>query len=211
MKRILLTISAILIAGLITFTLFFKISSLARENSRLLNNQERLLSESQIILAENQKYRVADSINAVRVSELALTLAEYKKYRSADLELIKQLKAGKSDLQKVVSAQAETISRLQTELRDSVTLSPNSQVDTLKCFSYNTTWTSLEGCINLRTDTLDIQVNNREDIKIVETITYKRFLGFLWKTGKIKSKQVNVVSKNPNTSIINCEYISIER
>lgn len=211
MKRILLTISAILIVGLTIFTLLFKISNLTKENSRLANNQEQLLSETQIILSENQKYRVADSLKAIRVSELELTLAEYKKYRSADLKLINQLKAGKSDLQKVVSTQAETINCLQAKLKDSVTLSPNGQIDTLKCFSYNSNWTDIEGCLNLRTDTLDIQINNREDIKIVETITYKRFLGFLWKTSKIKSKQVDIISKNPNTSIINCEYISIER
>ena len=211
MKRILVIIGSILIAGLIAFTLSLKISSLTKENNRLLLNQERLLSEAQIVLSENQKYRVADSLKAIRVSELELTLAEYKKYRSDDLKLIKQLKAGKSDLQKVVSTQAETINCLQAKLRDSVALSPNGQVDTLKCFSYNSNWTNIEGCLNLRTDTLDIQINNREDIKIVETITYKRFLGFLWKTSKIKSKQVDVISKNPNTSIINCEYISIEQ
>lgn len=211
MKRILAIISAILIVGLIAFTLSLKISRLTKENNRLLLNQEQLLSEAQIVLSENQKYRVADSLKAIRVSQLELTLAEYKKYRSDDLKLINQLKAGKSDLQKVVSTQAETINCLQAKLRDSVALNTNGQIDTLKCFSYNSNWTDIKGCLNLRTDTLDIQINNREDIKVVETITYKRFLGFLWKTSKIKSKQVDVISKNPNTSIINCEYISIEQ
>ena len=56
---------------------------------------------------------------------------------------------------------------------------------------------------------MELQISNRESLKIVETVKYKRFLGFLWKTNKVKSRQVDVVSQNPATSIVNVDYISI--
>ena len=163
-------------------------------------------------MSESQKYKVFDSLNAVRVSELELTLKEYKRYRSEDLKLIEQLKAGKSDLQKIITSQYETISTLYAKLQDSIRIdTTTNQIDTLKCFDYKSKWTDVKGCVDLRRDTVELQINNRESLKVVETVTYKRFLGFLWKTNKVKSRQVDVVSENPNTKIMNCEYVSIKR
>ena len=82
-------------------------------------------------------------------------------------------------------------------------------VDTLKCFNYKSKWTDVVGCVDLKRDTVELQISNRESLKIVETVKYKRFLGFLWKTNKVKSRQVDVVSQNPATSIVNVDYISI--
>jgi hypothetical protein len=190
----------------------YKISSLKEENARLKSNQEILLTENQIIMAESQKYRVSDSLSAARVSELEFTLKEYKRYRSDDLKLIEQLKAGKSDLQKIITSQSETINTLSAKLNDSIRVDTTTNlVDTLKCFDYKSKWTDVRGCIDLKKDTVNLQINNREALKVVETVTYKRFLGFLWKTSKVKSRQVDIVSENPNTEIMNCEYISIKQ
>ena len=89
---------------------FFRIDNLLSENSRLKSNQDILLSEKESIMAESQKYKIADSLNAIKVSELQLTLKEYKKYRTQDLQLIEQLNIKKSNLQKVINTQSETIS-----------------------------------------------------------------------------------------------------
>lgn len=191
---------------------FSKIHSLKEENTRLKSNQDILLTEKEFVMSESQKYKVSDSLNAVRVSELELTLKEYKRYRANDLKLIEQLKVGKSDLQKIVTSQSETISALSAKLQDSIRIdATTNQVDTLKCFDYKSKWTDVKGRIDLRRDTVELQINNRESLKVVETVTYKRFLGFLWKTSKVKSRQVGVVSENPNTEIMNCEYISIKQ
>lgn len=212
MKKIIIKIAIIAVAILALVLAFHKIHKLKEENARLKSNQEILLTENQVIMAESQKYKVPDGLSAARVSQLELTLKEYKKYRSEDLELIEQLKAGKSDLQRIISSQSETINILSAKLNDSIRIDTITNItDTLKCFNYKSKWTDINGRISLRHDSIDIQIKNRESLKIVETVSYKRFLGFLWKTSKVKSRQVDIVSENPNTEITNCEYISIKQ
>jgi hypothetical protein len=212
MKKIIIKIAIIAVAIMALVFAFSKIHGLKEENARLKSNQDILLTEKEFVMSESQKYKVSDSLNAVRVSELELTLKEYKRYRSEDLKLIEQLKAGKSDLQKIITSQYETISTLYAKLQDSIRIdTTTNQIDTLKCFDYKSKWTDVKGCVDLRRDTVELQINNRESLKVVETVTYKRFLGFLWKTNKVKSRQVDVVSENPNTEIMNCEYVSIKR
>lgn len=191
---------------------FFRIDNLLSENSRLKSNQDILLSEKESIMAESQKYKIADSLNAIKVSELQLTLKEYKKYRAQDLQLIEQLNIKKYNLQKVINTQSETINTLSINIQDSIIADTvTNQIDTLKCFKYKSKWTDVSGCLDLRRDTVDIQINNRESLKVVETVIHRRFLGFLWKTKRIKSRHVDIVSENPNTKITNCEYISVKR
>lgn len=184
-----------------------RINSLIDENKRLKSNQDILLSEKAAITTESQKYKVADSLNAIKVSELQLTLAEYKKYRANDLQLIKQLKSKKSDAQKVISAELEMHNGASAKLKDTIT----NQSDTLKCFNYKSKWTDISGCIDFKRDTIDLQIKNRESLIIVNTVVHKRFLGFLWKTKKVKSQQTHVLSHNPNTEIVNCECINVKK
>lgn len=191
---------------------FNKIQKLKEENNRLLSNQEILLTQKQTTMAKSQAYKVSDSLNAAKVSELQFTLNEYKKYRAQDLQLIEQLKVKKSDLQKVISPQIETINNLSAKLIDTIRIDTTiNVVDTLKCFNYKSKWVDVSGCVDLKRDSVDLQIKNRESLKIVETVVYKRFLGFLWKTNKVKDRQVDVVSENPHTIITNLDYISIGR
>lgn len=212
MKKIVIEIAVIAIIVLTQILAFHKIHSLKEENVRLINNQEILQNQKQFMTAESQKYKVSDSLNAAKVSELQFTLKEYKKYRANDLRLIEQLNIKKSDLQKVISSQAETINSLSVKLSDSIkTDIANNVADTLKYFSYSSKWTDAFGYVDLKRDSINIQIKNRESLKFVETTTYKRFLGFLWKTGKIKDRQVSAISENPNTEIVNLDYVSIKR
>lgn len=212
MKKIIIKIAIIAVAILAFVLAFHKIYKLKEENARLLSNQEILLTQKQTIMAESQAYRVSDSLNAAKVSELQFTLKEYKKYRAQDLQLIEQLKVKKSDLQKVIDSQTETINSLSAKLNDSIRIDTVTNIaDTLKCFDYKSKWTDVSGCIDLKCDNINLQIKNRESLKIVETVVYKRFLGFLWKTNRVKDRQVDVVSENPNTTITNLDYVSIKR
>lgn len=212
MKKIIIKIAIIAVAILAFVLAFHKIHKLKEENARLLSNQEILLTQKQAIMAESQAYRVSDSLNAAKVSELRFTLKEYKKYRAQDLQLIEQLKVKKSDLQKVIDSQTETINSLSAKLNDSIRIDTVTNIaDTLKYFDYKSKWTDVSGCIDLKRDSINLQIKNRESLKIVETVVYKRFLGFLWKTNKVKDRQVDVVSENPNTTITNLDYVSIKR
>lgn len=212
MKKIIIKIAIIAVAILALVLAFHKIHKLKEENARLLSNQEILLTQKQTIMAESQAYRVSDSLNAAKVSELQFTLKEYKKYRAKDLQLIEQLKVKKSDLQKVIDSQTETINSLSAKLNDSIRIGVITNiVDTLKCFNYKSKWTDVSGCIDLKHNSINLQVKNRESLKIVETVVHKRFLGFLWKINKVKNRQVDIVSENPNTTITNLDYVSIKR
>ena len=212
MKKTIIKIAIIAAAILALVLAFHKIYKLKEENTRLLSNQEILLTQKQTTMAESQAYKVSDSLNAAKVSELQFTLKEYKKYRAQDLQLIEQLKVKKSDLQKVIDSQMETINSLSAKLNDSIRIDTITNIaDTLKCFNYKSKWTDVSGCIDLKHDSINLQIKNRESLKIVETVVYKRFLGFLWKTNKVKDRQVDVVSENPNTTITNLDYVSIKR
>ena len=212
MKKVIIKIASIAIAVLALMLAFHKMHKLKEENTRLLSNQEILLTQKQTVMAESQTYKVSDSLNAVKVSELQFTLKEYKKYRAQNLQLIERLNIKKSDLQKVIDSQTETINSLSTKLNDSIRIDTIANTaDTLKCFNYKSKWTDVSGCINLKHDSINLQIKNRESLKIVETVIYKRFLGFLWKTNKVKDRQVDVISENPNTTITNLDYISIKR
>ena len=208
MAKILAIMTSLLIV--VITLLLMAIGGLREENARLKNNQDVLLAENRTITAESQRYKVCDSLNAIRASRLELTLKEYKNYRSDDLRLIKQLKTKRANLEKIITSKSETIMALSVPLIDSVKVDTISGNDSLiKCFSYTSEWTDIKGCADLEKDTVSLQINNRESLKVVESVTYKRFLGFLWKTSKVKSRQVDVVSENPNTKITNCEYVSI--
>lgn len=212
MKKVITKIAIIAVAILALALAFNKIQKLKEENNRLLSNQEILLTQKQTIMAESQAYKASDSLNAAKVSELQFTLKEYKKYRAQDLQLIEQLKVKKSDLQKVIDSQTEAINSLSAKLNDSIRANAaTNMADTLKCFDYKSKWTDVSGCIDLRRDSINLQVKNRESLKIVETVVYKRFLGFLWKTNKVKDRQVDIVSENPHTTITNLDYVSIKR
>ena len=212
MKNIIIKIAIIATAIIALASALYKIHKLKEDNTRLLSNLEILLTQKQTTMAESQTYKVSDSLNAAKVSELQFTLKEYRNYRAKDLQLIEQLKIKKSDLQKVIGSQTETINSLSAKLNDSIRIdTTTNQIDTLKCFDYKSKWTDVKGCMDLRHDSISLQIKNRESLKIVETVAYKRFLGFLWKTNKIKDRQVDVVSENPNTTIINLDCVSIKR
>ena len=189
--------------------LFIKTSNLTKENARLQNNQSILLSENNALIAESQKYKTSDSLNAIKVNELRLTLEEYKKYRSDDLALINRLKVDKREMQKVIDLQARTIDDLSAPLHDTLVIYKESEIEA-KAFSYRSSWTDVDGVINLQSDSVSLSIKNRESLVIVESVKYKRFLGFLWRTKRIKSRSVDIVSRNPNTEIVGADYESIE-
>ena len=209
MKIKTLIILVVTLALSLTIGISFKrISNLKNENTRLLNNQQTLLLENNAILAECNKYKVSDSLNAYKVSELRLTLEEYKKYRNNDLALIKKLKLDKADMQKVIDSQHETIYKLSAETKDTVIVKDTIHIDA-KAFEYKSKWIDINGIIY--DSKVEMDINNREALTVVESVEYKRFWGFLWKTKKIKRRDVDIISKNPNTEIIDVDFVSIEQ
>lgn len=177
---------------------------------RLTEKRDRYRSNTEILLQDVKTYQTKDSLNAIKVGNLELSLAEYKKYRADDLALIKTLQAKNRDLERVTTTQMETINELRATVRDSVVYLPGDTVTTvLRCIEYSDKWVDFDGCII--NNTFSGKIITRDSLLITETVQYKRWLGFLWKTKKIKNRQIDVVSKNPATKILGVEFVTIEK
>lgn len=178
---------------------------------RLTEERDRYRSNTEILLQDVKMYQTKDSLNAIKVGNLELTLAEYKKYRADDLALIKTLRAKNRDLERVTTTQMETINELRATVRDSVVYLPGDTVTTvLRCVDIVEPWFELHGCATPDGQFTGTHIN-RDSLLIVETVQYKRWLGFLWKTKKIKNREIDVVSKNPATKILGVEFVTIEK
>lgn len=178
---------------------------------RLTEERDRYRSNTEILLQDVRTYQTKDSLNAAKVGNLELSLAEYKKYRADDLALIKTLQAKNRDLERVTTTQMETINELRATVRDSVVYLPGDTVTTiLRCVDIVEPWFELHGCATPDGQFTGTHIN-RDSLLIAETVQYKRFLGFLWKTKKIKNREIDVVSKNPATKILGVEFVTIEK
>ena len=177
---------------------------------RLTDERDKYRSNTEALLADMERYQTKDSLNAVTVGVLQLKLSEFEKYRADDAALIKTLQTKNRDLQAVTTAQLQTINELRGTVRDSIVYLPGDTVTTvLRCVDITDPWFELHGCATPAGNFTGTHIN-RDSLLIAETVQYKRWLGFLWKTNKIKNRQIDVVSKNPNTEILGVEYIEIE-
>jgi hypothetical protein len=177
---------------------------------RLTEERDRYRSNTEILLQDVRTYQTKDSLNAAKVGNLELKLSEYKKYRADDLALIKTLQTKNRDLQRVTTAQMKTINELRANVRDSIVYLPGDTVTTvLRCIEYSDKWVDLDGCII--NNTFSGKIITRDSLLITESVQYKRWLGFLWKTKRIKNREFDIVSKKPNSKITGFEVITIEK
>lgn len=180
-----------------------KIEKLTDERNRYRGNTETLLQDV-------ETYKTKDSLNAAKVGVLELKLSEFEKYRASDAELIKTLQTKNRELERVTTTQMETINELRATVRDSIVYLPGDTVTTvLRCIEYSDKWVDFDGCI--KNNTFSGKIITRDSLLITETVQYKRWLGFLWKTKKIKNREIDVISRNPHTKIMGVEYIEIEK
>ena len=181
-----------------------RINTLTGERDKYRTNTETLLQEF-------SRYQTKDSLNAAKVGVLELKLSEFEKYRASDAELIKTLQTKNRELERVTTTQMETINELRATVRDSVVYLPGDPVTTiLRCIDIVQPWFELHGCATPDGKFTGTHIN-RDSLLIAETVQYKRFLGFLWKTKKVKNREIDVVSKNPATQILGVEFITIEK
>ena len=179
--------------------------------NNLTEERDKYRSNTEILLQDVKTYQTKDSLNAIKVGDLELSLAEYKKYRADDLALIKTLQAKNRDLERVTTTQMETINELRATVRDSIVYLPGDTVTTvLRCIDIVEPWFEMHGCTTPAGVFTGTHIN-RDSLLIAETVQYKRFWGFLWKTKKIKNREIDVVSKNPATKILGVEFVTIEK
>lgn len=179
--------------------------------NQLTGERDKYRTNTETLLQDVSRYQTTDSLNAAKVGVLELKLSEFEKYRASDAELIKTLQTKNRELQSVTTAQMETITQLRGTVRDSIVYLPgDTTITILKCVDIADPWFSLNGC-TAPDGTFSGTFINRDSILIVASVQYKRFLGFLWKTNKVKNREIDVVCKNPHTKIIGVEYVEIEK
>lgn len=177
---------------------------------RLTDERDKYRSNTETLLQDVRTYQTKDSLNAAKVGVLELKLSEFERYRADDAALIKTLQVKNRELEALTSAQSQTIIDLRGTVRDSLVYVDRVVVDTLRCITAADKWFSFDGCVNRKNEFTGKFVN-RDSLIIAATVEYKRFLNFLWKTKKVKNREIDVVSKNPHTKIMGVEYIEIEK
>ncbi len=204
-KYIIIAAIALAVAAVVTIWVQrSRINQLTGERDKYRTNTETLLQDVSL-------YQTKDSLNAAKVGVLELKLSEFERYRASDAELIKTLKTKNRELEAVTTAQMETITELRGTVRDSIVYLPEDTTTiVLKCVDISDPWFSLNGCATPDGKFTGTFIN-RDSILIVETIEYKRFLNFLWKTKKIKNRDFRIVSRNPHTKILGFEVVTIKK
>lgn len=205
MKKYLI-IAAIALAVAAVVTIWVQRSRI----NQLTGERDKYRTNTETLLQDVSRYQTKDSLNAAKVGVLELKLSEFEKYRASDAELIKTLQTKNRELERVTTTQMETINELRATVRDSIVYLPGDTVTTVvRCIEYSDKWVDFDGCI--KNNTFSGKIITRDSLLITETVQYKRWLGFLWKTKRIKNREFDIVSKNPHTKITGFEVITIEK
>lgn len=201
MNRVLFIGAALALASCVFVLQQLHIRALRTERDTYRDN-------TSVLMRDVEKYRVSDSLNAARVQSLELTVKEFERFRADDAALIKQLKARNRDLAAVNKTQSQTIVELQAAPRDTFIVRDSIPIQAVAVHCGDA-WFDFSGV--LTRDEFTGKLEHRDSLLLVETVQYKRFLGFLWRTNKVKNRQLDCVSKSPHNSIKGLEYIVIEK
>lgn len=205
MKKYLI-IAAIALAVAAVVTIWVQRSRI----NQLTGERDKYRTNTETLLQDVSRYKTKDSLNAARVGVLELSIQDYERFMKEDADLINKLKRKKEELQNFSKIQAETIIKIRAQVKDSLIYIPgDTAYKLIPCVSFRDSWTNIEACVYNDTLIGDIQI--RDSLILYETIIYKRFLGVLWKTKKIKERSFNIVSKNPYTEIKGVEVVSIRK
>lgn len=181
----------------------------AKRIEQLTNERDRYKGNTAALLSDVELFKIRDSLNAARVESLQLTIKEFERFRADDAELIRELKARNRDLSAVNTTQSQTIIDLKATPRDTVIVVRDSIVTPAVAVHCGDAWFDFDGL--LTKDQFTGTLANRDSLLLAETVKYKRFLGFLWKTKRVQDRRVDVVSRNPHTQILGVEHVVIEK
>lgn len=198
MKKILVLLSCICVFAM----------CLQQTQLRTLREQrDKYKGNNETLLTDIERYKTSDSTNVARISALRLTLDEFKKYRAEDAALIEQLRMKGRDVKGVESHSTATKYDVVTLIHDTIIKRDTTQIYA-RCVDYTDAWLDFHGCE--QGDTFVGTIHSRDTLYIFESIKRKRFLGFLWKTKKIKNRYWDVFCRNPHADIVTSQHTTIE-
>ena len=198
----------VVIAIVVALAVFVCLSVQQRQIERLKAERDRYVGNVETLMSDVTIFRVRDSLSAARVQSLELTVKEFERFRADDAALIQSLEHRNRELSAINKAQSQTIIELRAVPKDTVVLVRDSIVTPAVAVHCGDAWYDFDGL--LTADQFTGTLANRDSLLLAETVKYKRFLGFLWKTRKIQDRQLDVISRNPHTEILNLEYTVIQ-
>lgn len=198
--RLEIVIAAILVA------ILFVCAGQQRRIGQLKSDRDKYKGNTESLLTDVETYRVRDSLNAARVQSLELSAKEFERFRAEDAALIREMTERNRDLSRINKTQAQTIIALQAVPRDTIIVRDSVSVPAVAVHCGDA-WYDFDGLLTEKEFTGTLV--NRDSLLIAESVQYKRFLGFLWRTNKVKNRRVDCVSKNPHTQIMNIEHIVV--
>ena len=175
---------------------------------QLTGERDKYKNNTTALLIDVETYRVRDSLSAARVQSLELTVSEFERFRADDAKLIRELKAKNRDLAAVNKTQSKTIIDLLAIPRDTVIIRDSIPIPAIAVHCGDS-WYNFDGILTKNEFTGKLE--HRDSLLLVETVRYKRFLGFLWRTNKVKDRQLDCVTKSPHNSIVGLEHVVIEK
>lgn len=202
-----------IIAALVALAIVTAFGLLLRQNKKLRHDRNAYRNNTEVLLGEVERYETKSGQQAVRIGELQLHIGELEKYRTEDAALIRDMGIKIRELEQITNIQQETIYQLQGQVRDTVYIEvgPDGPTEvTAKCADFSDEWLDFS-CTIYPDNSYRADIKSRDRITYVEHVKYARFLGFLWRTKRIKSRDQSIINHNPHAEIINAEYITIRK
>lgn len=203
-----MNIREILIPGVVAIVAGIVFGIMLQDNRRLTGERDAARRNAETLLGEVEVFKVRDSLNAARVQSLELSVKEFERFRAEDARLIRELKAKNRDLSAVNKTQSQTIIELRAIPRDTIVIRDSVQIPAVAVHCGDA-WFDFDGVLTAVDFTGTLQ--NRDSLVLAESVRYRRFLGFLWKTRRVQDRRLDVVSKNPHTEILGVEHIILEK
>ena len=194
--------AALALAGLAIYLLSNDIKAKKAEINRKTSNIEVLNSDftsyaANVKVVLNKKDTLI-KLQAAKVGSLTYTLDEFKRYRAEDVQTIKSMGL---KLKNVLS-----VASVSTQTSQSIVI-PTIKTDTTVCFNYKDSFVSIFGCV--KNDSTALAYSWQDSLTIVPSVIPKH--KFLWMTWGVKGVQLDVISKNPNTTFTYAKYVEIKR
>ena len=92
-------------------------------------------------------------------------------------------------------------------VKDSIVYVDKVIRDTVKAVKCSNEWYNIDGIVD---KSFKGTIGFKEKLGITISVKYRRFLGFLWYTSKVKDKKCDVVNFNPYGEVTKIEYVTIK-
>lgn len=193
--------AALVLAVITIYLLSSEIKKEKAENVRKTSNIEVLNNDftsyaANVKVVLNKKDTLI-KLQAANVGSLTYTLDEFKRYRAEDAQTIKSMGLKLKNVLSVANVSTQTEQQIIT---------PTIKTDSTVCFNYNDPFISVSACSDSKNTKLYYSMTDSLTT-VVNTIPKHKFLWWSW---GVKAININILSKNPNTTFTYLDYIELK-